>query len=202
MNEAINDQSNVITFLPPLVFNQHFIENFVQEKPPCAALGIVETKGQEKGFIAIKTENDMGDHQGGFDLGTQLLGSDDFAMLHLVLNFNQDNIYDIVLNLNSDVTKRVLKVWEKTGDHFFFVFNDGGGLIAFSQEIGQAWYDYSYFEKIGNAKNSTSRYDRAVQAFKKSKMQHGIFLNLCFQDNPDFLDLTEQRFEVKSSYRR
>ncbi len=201
MNDAINGQSNVITFLPPMIFNRYFIENFVQEKPPCAALGIVETKGQEKGFIAIKTENDMGDHQGGFDLGTQLLGSDDFAMLHLILNFNQDNIYDILLNLNSDVTKRVLKVWEKTGDYFFFVFNDGG-LIAFSQEIGQGWYDYNYFEKIEKAKNSTSRYDGAVQAFKRNKMQHGIFLNLSFQNNTDFLDLKEQRFEVKSSYRR
>ncbi len=83
-----------------------------------------------------------------------------------------------------------------------WILANGGGLIAFSQEIGQGWYDYNYFEKIEKAKNSTSRYDRAVRAFKRNKMQHGIYLDLIFENNIDFLDLKEQRFEVKSSYRR
>lgn len=64
-----NGPSNVITFLPPLTFNEHFLRAFTGEDAPCAALGIVETAGKEKGFIALKTEREISNQQSGFNLG-------------------------------------------------------------------------------------------------------------------------------------
>jgi hypothetical protein len=189
-------RSNVVTFLPPLTFNGHFLDVFIREDAPCAALGIVETAGEEKGFIALKAEGEIGNLQRGFDLGTELLGNDSFAMLHLILNFSHDHIYDMLLNLGAAATKRVLSVWKATGDYFFFVFY-GGSLTAFHQSIGDQWYEYNYFGVMENANHTQSRYDGAVESFKNKKIGHGAFLDLKYQDRVEFLDLKENRFEVK-----
>lgn len=191
-----NGPSNVITFLPPLTFNEHFLRAFTGEDAPCAALGIVETAGKEKGFIALKTEREISNQQSGFDLGTELLGNDNFAMLHLVFNFGSDHVYDVLLNLGAAATKRVLSVWKETGDYFFFVFK-GGGLTAFHQSLGRQWNEHNYFGIIENADSPQSRYDGAVESFKNNKMAHGLFFDLKYQDREEFLDLKENRFEVK-----
>ncbi|MGD9249281.1 MAG: hypothetical protein PVI60_15050 [Desulfobacteraceae bacterium] len=191
-----NGPSNAITFLHPLTFNEYFIRSLTAEDVPCAAVGIVETAGKEKGFIALKTEGQISNQQSGFDLGTELLGNDNFAMLHLVLDFGGDHIYDVLLNLGAPATKRVLSVWKETGDYFFFVFK-GGGLTAFHQSLGQQWSEHNYFGIIENADSPQSRYDGAVEAFRKNKMAHGLFFDLKYQDREEFLDLKENRFEVK-----
>lgn len=191
-------KSNVIAFLPPLTFNRHFLHRFVNEDPPCAALGIVETAGKQKGFIALRAEKEITNYHAGFDLGTQMLGNNGFAMLHLIFDFGDAQIFDVLLNLGAAATKRVLSVWKLTGDYFFFVFKDGG-LTAFHQIIGAAWYDYNYFGVIAKSENSEAQYDRAVQAFRSSKAGHGIHLVLNYQNDTGLLDLKEDRFEVKSS---
>ena len=203
MSEDKNPKSNVITLLPSLIFNGTFLESFVNETPSCAALGIVEIRGEKKGFLAINTEP-LADSttQNGFDLGIQFLGKTDFLTLHLILNFNQDCIFDVLLNLNAEVSKSVLRLWEQTGDYFFFLINNGGGLTAFSQDISSAWYDNKYFDIIAKAKNSKSQYDKAVKDFKNKNMGHGMFLDYIYQNNIEYLDLEENRFEVKRNSRR
>lgn len=196
-------RSNVINFLPPLTFNKKFIEQFVAENLPCAALGIVETRGQQTGFLAIKTEKPLSDAttQNGFDLGTELLGKKDLiVLLHLILNFDSENIFDVLLNLNAPVTKRVLQLWEKTGNYFFFAFSDTG-FTAFNQNISDVWFQESYFEIMEKAKNTNSQYEDSVEIIKrKNDMMHGKYLGMVFQENLDFLDLNGNRFEVKGSY--
>jgi hypothetical protein len=189
-------KSNVITFLPPLTFNGLFLRSFVNEEPPCAALGVVETAGREKGFIALKAEKEISNYHEGFDLGTQLLGNNGFAVLHMILNFNEDNVYDVLLNPGAPATKRVMRLWKETRDYFFFVIKDGG-LTAFHQELDTSWYEYDYFGVMELSKNTESQYDRAVRSFKKNKMGHGTFLYMNYQDNTEFLNLKENRFEAK-----
>lgn len=194
----MTDRSNIITLLPPLTFNRLFLESFFDEEAPCAALGVVEIRKQEKGFIALKAEKELGDYQQGFELGTQLLGGDRFAMLHLVFNFRDSNIYDVLLNLGAPATKRVLRAWQETEDYFFFVFKDGG-LTAFHNTIGSEWHEYNYFEVMEKSSASESQYESGVQAFNRKKMGRGIYLDLHYQDNTDFIDLMENRFEARPS---
>jgi hypothetical protein len=190
------DRSNVISFLPPLTFNKLFLASFINEEAPCAALGIVETRKQEKGFIALKAEKELGDYEQGFDLGTELLGNDRFAVLHLILNFSENNTYDVLLNLGAAATKRVLRAWQETGDYFFFVFKDGG-LTAFHQSIGDEWHAYHYFDVMKNSNTTESQYASAVQALNRKSLGHGTYLDLHYQNNTDFIDLSENRFETK-----
>ncbi len=194
--KAPHGKSNVITFLPPLTFNELFLRSFINEDPPCAALGVVETAGRKKGFIALKAEKEITNYSEGFDLGTQLLGNDRFAVLHMILNFSDDNIYDVLLNLGAAATKRVLRLWKETGDYFFFVMKDSG-LTAFHQKIDTPWYEYNYFGIMERSKSTESQYDRAVQSFRRNNMGHGAYLYMNYQDNTDFLDLKDNRFEAR-----
>jgi hypothetical protein len=191
-----SDRSNVITFLSPLTFNQHFLSAFIGEETPCAALGIVETAGKEKGFIALKVEWKIGSLQRGFDLSTDLFGSGDFAMLHLVFNFGIDHVYDVLLNLGAAATKRVLSVWKETGDHCFFIFQ-GRDLTAFHQILSPQWNEHNYFGIMENVVSPQSRYDSAVASFKNKKMVHGLLFDVKYQDREEFLDLKANRFEVR-----
>ena len=183
-----------------MTFNKNFISSFVGENRPCAALGIIETVGQQKGFLAFKPDKafSASTGQNGFDLGSELLGTDKVAVLHLVLNFDSIHTYDILLNLNSPVVKRVLKVWKKTDDYFFFAFRENG-FTAFEQTLGEAWYRDNYFGMAEKATNTQSQYEDSVNAIKKTDMLHGTYIDLIFQNEVEFLDLTENRFEVKSS---
>jgi len=196
-------KSNIIKFLPPMTFNKNFISNFVGEDRPCAALGIVEIAGQQKGFLAFKPDKGFNEltGQNGFDLGSELLGTSKMAILHLILNFDNNHIYDVFLNLNSPVVKNVLRVWEKTDDHFFFAFG-ANGFTAFDQTLGEAWHKDNYFGMIEKATNTISQYENAVNTIKNTDMVYGKYIDLVFQNEVEFLDLTENRFEVKSNQNR
>lgn len=186
-----------------MTFNKNFISKFIDENRPCAALGLVEIAAQEKGFLAIKPEKPFSGSTGqnGFDLGSELLGNSTVAVLHLVLNFDDDHIYDVFLDLNSPVVKKVLKVWEKTGDYFFFVFGENS-FTAFDQTLGEAWYQDNYFGIIEEAKNTLSQYQAVINSIKNTDMVHGDYLDFVFQNEVEFLDLSEHRFEVKSGQGR
>ena len=196
----MKNKSNIIKFLPPMAFNHKFIEKFIEESIPCAALGIVETAGMQKGFLAFKPDMEFtaSTGQNGFDLGSELLGTSSFATLHFILNFGGEHIYDIFFNLNSPVVKRVSRVWEQTGEYFFFAFHEGG-FTAFNQTLENEWYEYNYFGMIEKATNTDSAYENAVdKIIKRKDMLHGKPIHLVFQDDVDLLDLTEHRFEIKS----
>jgi len=111
MTQQSEKTSSVTTILPPLFFNRSFLDRFVHSEQPCAALGLVETIGQKKGFLAIKVPDPIEDSvtANGLDLGSELLGNDDFAVLHLILEFSQNHVFDVVINLGANVSKRVLE---------------------------------------------------------------------------------------------
>jgi len=186
----------MVSFLPSLTFNELFLQSFLNEEAPCAALGIVEVSKQEKGFIALKADEVVDDYERGFELGTQLLGNDRFAMLNLVFNFRDNNVYDVLLDLGAPATKRVLRAWEETGDYFFFVIREGS-LNGFHNTIGSEWYEYDYFEVMANANTTESQYYSVVRAFHRKNSGRGTYLNLHYQYNTGFLDLKDNRFEAR-----
>ena len=120
-------------------------------------------------------------------------------MLHLIFSFGQGwGTYDVLLNLNTPAAKKAMSVWEKTGEYFFFVFHDSG-MAAFNNKIGQEWHDYDFFGFTEKANNSASQFERAEKRFNESDIPHGTCLDMVFLNNSDFLDLTKERFEMKSN---
>ena len=74
---------------------------------------------------------------------------------NFISNFDNNHIYDVFLNLNSPVVKNVLRVWEKTDDHFLFTF-EANGFTAFDQTLGEAWHKDNYFGMIEKSTNTVS----------------------------------------------
>src|SRR5208337_1560654 len=95
--------SNVTPLPVPLTFNEVFLHAFMDAKPPCAALGLVEQAGQTMGFVAVQTNERLPAHaaQAGFDFGFELLGNDRYQLLHFILAFQGLASYDILLNPNN-----------------------------------------------------------------------------------------------------
>lgn len=186
--------------LPSLIFNRGFIEKMMEEPSQSAALGAVEVRNQEKGFLAIKLETPISKDttQSGFDLGMQLLEINQCILLHLILNFDRDHVFDVLLNLNAPVVRKVLELWNKTGDYFFFVFSSEGGMTAFHQIIGEDWHQHNYMGFIEQADHTADEYEKAVELFLKREHQTGVYLNLILQNDIDFLDLANNRFVAES----
>ncbi len=46
--------SNVYSFLPKLTVNRQFIGDFLAAQSPCFALGLVEERKQQRGFLALR----------------------------------------------------------------------------------------------------------------------------------------------------
>ncbi|MCP3942420.1 MAG: hypothetical protein GY710_13160 [Desulfobacteraceae bacterium] len=159
----------------------------------------MEIAGQKKGFLAFKPTEDFtsATGQNGFELGTELVGNKNLSILHMILSFGDDHVYDIFLNLTSPVVRDVLKVWEETKDHFFFAFL-GNSFTAFDQTLGEAWYRDNYFQTMDKANYTEARYQGAVDALKDGDLVQGRHIDLIFQNETEFLDLTANRFEVKS----
>ncbi len=190
---------NVIRFLPPMSFNKDFIYNFVKAEMPCVSLGIVETEGQKKGFLAIKTEEPLNesDIKNGFNLGSQLMGKGDTVALHLILNFGPSGIYDVVLNLNTPVTRQVMELWESTKDYFFLAFTDNS-FAAFRQTVGDDWFHYGYFAKMKEANHTVLEYKDLVRSIQKNSL-YGKYIDTIFQDRVEYLNL-DDKFEVKGGF--
>ncbi len=195
----MHDNDNIIRFLPPMSFNKNFMYNFVEAAMPCASLGIVETEGQKKGFLAIKTEEPLSefDIQNGFDLGSQLMGKGNTIGLHLILNFGPSDIYDVVLNLSAPVTRQVMELWEDTKDYFFLAFTDSS-FTAFRQTVGNDWFYYDYFSKMREADNTVLEYKELAKLVQKTSL-HGKYIGTIFQDRVEFLSIDE-KFEVKGGF--
>jgi hypothetical protein len=71
--------SNVYPFLPKLTMNGQFIRDFMAEESPCFALGLVEERKQQCGFLAMRpAEVIQSEISGlGFNFGHALLGFDE-----------------------------------------------------------------------------------------------------------------------------
>lgn len=188
--------ADIIKLLPPLTFNRDFLMAFTMEEPPCVALGIAEVGGKKEGFLAINTSNIL-DGSGGFDLGAEVLNAKGIPVLHLIMHFPSD-VFDVYLNLSAPVVKKVFNLWKENVGHFFFAFNNSGTVSAFNQSIMQFWYDYDFFGHCENANYSDDEYEGALNLLK-DKAGHGIYAPCVYQDNPNYLGLDENIFEVKSN---
>ena len=193
--------SNVTRLPVPLTFNELFLHSFVNEEPPCAALGLVEEAAQTRGFVAIQINESVPTRtaQSGFDFGYELLGNDRCQLIHFILKFEGFGTYDILLNPNNPLVRRVVDVMRETAQYFFFVFEEGG-VTAFQQTMGQEGLDW--FNEYGNvvhtATTTPQEYERGLQrSTEDDSFLYGEPLDWVCRENTEFLDLRANRFEVR-----
>src|ERR1035437_7757085 len=79
----VHCMSNVHPLLPRLIVNGTFINDFLAAAAPCFALGVVEERKQQYGFLAIRPDVPIPDHatQAGFRLGHSLIGTSEYEVV-------------------------------------------------------------------------------------------------------------------------
>jgi len=193
--------SNVTQLPVPLTFNEPFLRAFMDSEPPCAALGLVEQAGQARGFVAARINESLPVHaaQAGFDFGFEVLGNDRYQLLHFILDFPGLQPYDLLLNPSNPLVRKVVDVMRATSQYFFFVFEEGE-IAAFHETMSRQnldWFD-RYGDVVHTATTTPEEYERALRRFRPNDgFLHGRLLDWVCRENMAFLDLRENRHEVR-----
>ena len=135
----MEDVSNVYPFLPKLTMNGQFIRDFIAAESPCFALGLVEERKQQCGFLALRPDEVIPPEisAAGFNFGHALLGTAEFEVIQFAFQFYGFETYNVLVNPNNHLVKKVLITMVESGDYFFFAMSSNRSLTAFRSEIGQ-----------------------------------------------------------------
>jgi hypothetical protein len=81
--------SKVYSLLPKLTVNEQFINEFISAQAPCFALGLVEERKRQCGFLALRPNEVIPPEVSsvGFRFGHSLLGTADFEVVHFAFEF-------------------------------------------------------------------------------------------------------------------
>src|SRR4029077_18171002 len=121
MTQRGNDVSNMCRFLPKLTVNGQFIRDFIAAESPCFALGLVEERKQLCGFLALRPAEVIPPEISGlgFNFGHALLGTTEFEVIQFVFHFNGFETYNMLVNPNNRLVKKMLTRMVESGDYFF-----------------------------------------------------------------------------------
>jgi len=89
--------SNVYPFLPRLTMNGQFIRDFIAAESPCFALGLVEERKRQCGFLALRPDEVIPPEifAVGFNFGHALLGTAEFEVIQFVFQFYGFETYNV-----------------------------------------------------------------------------------------------------------
>src|SRR6266481_5553068 len=125
MTQRGNDVSNICRFVPKLTVNGQFMRDFMAEESPCFALGLVEERKQPCGFLALRPAAVIPPEISGlgFNFGHALLGTTEFEVIQFVFHFYGFETYNVLVNPNNRLVKKVLMRMVESGDYFFFAIS-------------------------------------------------------------------------------
>ena len=192
--------SKVYSLLPKLTVNEQFMNEFISAQAPCFALGLVEERKRQCGFLALRPNEVIPPEvsSAGFRFGHSLLGTADFEVVHFAFEFYGFETYNVLINPNNPAAQTVLTTMVESGDYFFFAINSNGTATAFRSEIGQADLTglKTNLRRIRNSTTTDTQYRKVLAMFEKNPQPAGTLLNWVCRDNVEYLDLTKDRLEL------
>jgi hypothetical protein len=188
--------------LPTLTVNRSFISEFISAQPPCCALGLVEVQNQLYAFIALRPKQEIPSHvtDKGFAFGHTLIGNSNSEVIHFCFNFYDYQAYNVLLNPNNPIVQSVLKTMIESGNYFFFSLdNTSGNVTAFRSEVGKDNLKNltDHWQRIQNSTTTDEQYLQSVIYFLKNPSPVGELLQWVCSNNIDYLDLTQDRLQMK-----
>jgi hypothetical protein len=191
--------SEVHPLRPRLIVNRQFIGDFISAETPCFALGLVEERNRQCGFLALRPDEAIPPHisDAGFRFGHSLFGNAAFEVVHFAFEFYGFKRYNVLVNPNNPLVKAVLTTMVESGDYFFFAISDGAAT-AFRSEIGRE--DLAGLKtnlpRIQRSVTTDAQYRKAVSSFERNPEPPGVLLHWACRDNVEYLDLTNDRLEL------
>ena len=200
MTQRGDDVNNICRFLPKLTVNGQFMRDFMAEESPCFALGLVEERKQPCGFLALRPAEVIPPEISGlgFNFGHALLGTTEFEVIQFVFHFYGFETYNMLVNPNNRLVKKVLMRMVESGDYFFFAISPNQSVTAFRSEIGQKNLAglSTNLRQIQGSTTTDAQYQRALAQFRRRPDPPGQVLNWVCRDNLSYLDLTQNRLEM------
>ena len=190
--------------LPELIVNRSFMMELVTADTPCFALGLVEEGGFEYGFLGFRPHDSIprGVTNAGFGFGHTLLGDDTFEVIHFAFDFYGYRNYNVLLNPNNSLVRKVLQVMLSRQNYFFFALDpNSGNATAFRAEIEQDTLRYLRFNqsRLSDFKTTDKQYQKAVVNFSQAPNPKGVMLNWVCRDKLEYLDLSKDRMTLNSA---
>lgn len=187
--------------LPELTVNHSFMVELVTADTPCFAIGLVESDGIEYGFLGFRPSDSIPSSvaNAGFGFGHTLLGDDTFEVIHFAFDFYGYQNYNVLLNPNNALVRKVLEVMLTHQNYFFFALDpNNGDATAFRAEIEQDTLRYLRINqsRLKNSQTTNKQFCKAVVNFSKAPNPEGMMLNWVCQDNLEYLDLSKDRMTL------
>ena len=128
----------------------------------------------------------------GFNFGHALLGTTEFEVIQFVFHFYGFETYNMLVNPNNRLVKKVLMRMVESGDYFFFAINPNQSVTAFRSEIGQKNLAglSTNLRQIQRSTTTDTQYRRALAQFRRRPDPPGQVLNWVCRDNLSYLDLS------------
>ncbi len=186
--------------LSTLTVNRQFMREFIAADIPCFALGMVEERGRQCGFLALRPEEEIPSEVSdvGFNFGHSLFGSADFEVIHFAFEFYGFQTYNVLINPNNPLVQAVLNRMIADEDYFFFALEATGRVTAFRAEIGQETLSQvkGNLARIEQSTTTEGQYHQAFSSFAENPEPEGTLLHWVCRDNLDYLDLSKDRLEL------
>jgi hypothetical protein len=192
--------TNVPPLLPTLTVNRSFMREFIAADPPCFALGMVEERKRQYGFLALRPDQAIpaAVANRGFKFGHALLGNAAFEVIQFAFEFYGFQTYNVLVNPNNLLVQAVLAHMIEGGDYFFFALNPNDSVTAFRAAIGQETLTglKANLARIQHSATTERQYRQALAQFAANPEPPGILLQWICRDNIDYLDLTTDRMAL------
>jgi len=186
--------------LPTLTVNKAFMKTFLSSAPPCAALGLIEERGVELGFLAVRPDVPIPPEvtAQGFKFGHALLGTSQYTIIQFVFEFYGFGRYYVLINPNTSIAQTVISKMINDGVYFFLALNPDKSVTTFKGDVGEENVAglKANFPKIQSATTTDEQYNKGLFQFSKNPDPSGTLLNWVCRDNADFLDLTHNRLDL------
>ncbi len=198
--EAPSRASNVHTLLPKLTINGTFIQTFIEAPTPCFALGLVEERQRQSGFLALRPTEliPLDIMNRGFRFGHALLGNDTFEVVQFSFHFYGFGIYNVLVNPSNPMVQAVLDVMLQQKDYFFFAMDPDQQVTAFRSGLGDD--DMvglkTNHPRIMASMTTPAQYETAVAQFAHNPDPPGTLLTWVCQECFEALDLVNDRLEM------
>ena len=121
--------------------------------------------------------------------------------MHFAFDLYGFATYNVLVNPNNPMVRAVLEAMIKRADYCFFIINGNGSATAFRSELGldDLCGLKTNLPRIQRSTTTDAQYEKAVASFKKNPDPPGTVVNWVCWDNPAYLDLTQDRLEMRPS---
>lgn len=176
------------------------MQAFLAADPPCFALGMVEERQEQGGFLALRPGTILPPDvtNAGFRFGHALLGTADFEVVQFVFAFYGFETYNVLVNPANPLVQTVLTTMVTRGDYLFFALDATHSVTAFRSEIGATDLAglASNLARIQHSHTTAAQYRRAVSQFARHPDPAGTLLQWVCHETAEYLDLTTDRLTL------